>query len=221
MKSFLSQLLRNLKSRINIKTMVNSRKAALFAFWNFFWLASLVLYIYNWEDLKLYSESGSSSEVFWIFGNILYISGLIDPVILGSWLSSWLDGSTRLPTAVLLCCFCQAGFVCISAINLIIRICTVGSVKIGIWLTIVSNLIKFILLLFLINQTYALRPTQVPQLSQPNLLANQRPTSLTPNFEDVEQPPPSYEEYLAQRNDMPPKYEDLEEAPPAYQETMV
>ena len=83
---------------------------------------------------------------------------------------------------------------------------------------IVSNLIKFIPQLILINQTY-----QVPQLSQPrpNLLANEPPTTLTPNFEDVEQPPPSYEEYLAQGNDLPPKYEDLEEAPPAYQETML
>ena len=88
---------------------------------------------------------------------------------------------------------------------------------------IVSNLIKFIPQLILINQTYALRPTQVPQLSQPrpNLLANEPPTTLTPNFEDVEQPPPSYEEYLALGNDLPPKYEDLEEAPPAYQETML
>ena len=64
------------------------------------------------------------------------------------------------------------------------------------------------------------RPT--PQVSQPrpNLLANEPSTALTPNFEDVEQPPPSYEEYLAQGNDMPPKYED-EKAPPAYQETML
>ena len=64
--------------------------------------------------------------------------------------------------------------------------------------------------------------TQGPQLSQPrpNLLANEPPTEMTPNFEDVEQPPP-YEEYLSQGNDLPPKYEDLEEAPPAYQETMV
>ena len=65
--------------------------------------------------------------------------------------------------------------------------------------------------------------TQGPQLSQPrpNLLANEPPTTLTPNFEDVEQPPPSYEECMAQRNDLPPKYEDLELPPPAYQETMV
>ena len=82
------------------------------------------------------------------------------------------------------------------------------------------NLIKFISQFIFIDIQ---RPTQVPQLSQPrpNLLANEHTTTLTPNFEDVEQPPPSYEECMAQRNDLPPKYEDLELPPPAYQETMV
>ena len=68
---------------------------------------------------------------------------------------------------------------------------------------------------------YIKRPTLLSQ-PRPNLLSHQPPTALTPNFvEDVEQPLPSYEEYLAQRNDMPPKYEDLEEPPPAYQEIIL
>ena len=203
------------------------RKAALIATWLFFWLASLALLCIN-VNLKLYAESGSSSEVISCFGIflILNVFGLfLDPVIF----CFWLDYSARLPTipcSMIFSVAIQAGFICFSLISWIIWICTVGSVKIGIstiWLTIVSNLIKFIPQLILINQTYALRPTQVPRLSQPrpNLLANEPPTTLTPNFEDVEQPPPSYEEYLALGNDLPPKYEDLEEAPPAYQETML
>ena len=197
------------------------RKAALIT-WLFFWLASLSLLFINLVDLKLYEESGSIVLV-WFFGNILNLNGLcLDPVIF----CSWLDYSSRLPTipcSMIFSVAIQAGFICFSAISCINLICTVGSVKIGIWLMIVSNLIKFIPQLILINQTYALRPTQVPRLSQPrhNLLANEPPTTLTPNFEDVEQPPPSYEEYLALGNDLPPKYEDLEEAPPAYQETML
>jgi hypothetical protein len=94
-----------------------------------------------------------------------------------------------------------------------------GSVKIVLRLLFIFNWIRSIICLpihIALNQ----RPT--PQVSQPrsNLLANEPSTALTPNFEDVEQPPLSYEEYLAQGNDMPPKYED-EKAPPAYQETML
>ena len=198
------------------------RKAALIT-WLFFWLALLALFCIN-VNLKLYAESGSSSEVIWGFGNILPLFGLcLDPVIF----CFWLDYSARLPTipcSMIFSVAIQAGFICFSAISWIIWICTVGSVKIGIWLMIVSNFIKFIpQFIFYSRLANIQRPTQVPQLSQPrpNLLANEPPTTLTPNFEDVEQPPPSYEEYLAQGNDLPPKYEDLEEAPPAYQETML
>ena len=183
------------------------RKAALIAIWLFFWLASLAL------ALSFYIVEGESISPIWIiiFGLSLY--GIFYFVIFGILLLA----SYTLPRFMIFALGIQAGFFCVSAILWIIQICDVGSVMIGIWLMIV---LKSILQFFLIIQmTYALRPTQVPQLSQPrpNLLANQRPT----DPEDVEQPPPSYEEYLAQRNDMPPKYEDLEEAPPAYQETMV
>ena len=193
------------------------RKAALITTWLCFWPASLVLLFYNME------EETSSISIFVIILNICKI--LLEPVIFFILLDPYISLKPCFigfrffvldiqPVPVLFCFF---------AILWIIEICAVCSVKIGIWLMIVSNLIKFIPQLILINQTYALRPTQVPRLSQPrhNLLANEPPTTLTPNFEDVEQPPPSYEEYLALGNDLPPKYEDLEEAPPAYQETML
>ena len=178
------------------------------------WIFWLVSFFVIAEYSSLCTESGCSGSTIWIVVISLYTFGFIlDPVIF--YFSS---DSAKIPIV-----FIQTGFVCFSAILLTIDICTFAFKKNGIWFMIVSKLIKFILQLLIIKADYALRPTQVPQLSQPrpNLLANQPPTALTPNFEDVEQPPPSYEEYLAQRNDMPPKYEDLEEAPPAYQETMV
>jgi hypothetical protein len=179
------------------------RKAALIATWLFFWLATLVLYFYN------VAEFGSSLGA-WYFQLI----GLIfwDLVIFAFWF-----GCPPISCPMIFAVAIQAGFVCFSAI---FWICTVSSVKIGIWLMIATNLIKFIPQFIFY---YIQRPTQVPQLisqPRPNLLANQPPTALT-NFEDVEQPPPSYEECMAQRNDLPPKYEDLELPPPAYQETMV
>ena len=178
------------------------RKAALIATWLFFWLATLVLYFYN------VAEFGSS------FGFFVDGIGIIfwDLVIFAFWF-----GCPPISCFMIFAVAIQAGLVCFSAI---FWICTVSSVKIGIWLMIASNLIKFIPQFIFY---YIQRPTQVPQLTsqpRPNLLANQPPTALT-NFEDVEQPPPSYEECMAQRNDFPPKYEDLESPPPAYQETMV
>ena len=192
------------------------RKAALFATRSFFWFASLfwLLNPNNWEDLLLYTDSGS--KVLWIFGMVLNTLGLVlDPIICYFWLDS-----TKFHMIFALAI--QAGFVCFYAIFWTIAICAVGSMKTWIWLMIVSNSIKFIPHFLFLYDVQVQRPTQVPQLSQPrpNLLANEPPTALTPNFEDVEQPPPSYEEYLAQGNDFPPKYEDLEEAPPAYQETI-
>ena len=98
-----------------------------------------------------------------------------------------------------------------------------GSV-VWLWLNFISSVIRFILFLAIYSVAWTEENQQpTPQLSQPrpNLLANEPPTTAMTNFEDVEQPPPSYEEYLAQINDLPPKYEDLESPPPAYQETMV
>ena len=191
------------------------RKTALIATWICFWIASLALLIANIFGLPLNVESGYSKT-----GSILITIGII-PNMCGLFLDYanfcfWLETS-RLPAP---CCMMQAGFVCSSAIFWIIGIYANDSMKIGVWLMVVSNLIKFVPQ---ISLYYIQRPTQAPQLSQsrPDLLVNQPPTALTPNFEDVEQPPPSYEEYMAQRNDLPPKYEDLEEAPPAYQETML
>ena len=188
---------------------MDSRKAALIATWLFFWLATLVLYFYN------KAEFDSSSEVEWNFGTILNLFGLIfwDFVIVAF---SYIEYPT-IPRHMIFGVAIQAGFVCFFAI---FWICTGSSEKIEIWLMIALNLIKFIPQFIFY---YIQRPTQVPHLtSQPrsNLLANQPPTALT-NFEDVEQPPPSYEECMDQRNDLPPKYEDLELPPPAYQETMV
>ena len=189
---------------------MGSRKAfylALIALDWIFWLASLFVYFVNVE------VSGYFSGIILTVEIILIPFGLVLEFFIFSF---WTEiAKIHIGLAY------QTGFVCISAILLIIEICAFGSMKYE-----VSRLIKFIsqLCIILYNDCrQALRPTQVPQLSQPrpNLLANQRPTAMTPNFEDVEQPPPSYEEYLARRNDMPPKYEDLEEAPPAYQETMV
>ena len=188
---------------------MDSRKAALSATWLFFWLATLVLYYYN------VAEFGSSSEVKWIFGRILNLFGLIlwDLNIVAF---TYIEYPT-IPRSIIFAVAIQAGFVCFFAI---FWICTVSSEKIGIWLMIASNLIKFIPQFIFY---YIQRPTQVPHLTsqpRPNLLTNEPPTALT-NFEDVERPPPTYEECMAQRNDLPPKYEDLELPPPAYQETMV
>ena len=111
------------------------RKAALIATWFIFWLASLVLLFYNAEGLELGPWS--------FFGNILNGFGLsLDPVIFGF----WLDYSARLPIplSMIFAMAIHDGFVCSSAGFWIIGICKVGSVKIGIWLMIVSNLIKFI-----------------------------------------------------------------------------
>ena len=96
-----------------------------------------------------------------------------------------------------------------------------SSAKIPVWAMIGINLIKFIIGLFIIYLDIRLAHNlrSAHQLSQPpNLLANplDAPTHLPPN-EDVEQPP-LYEEYLAQDNDLPPKYEDLDHPPPSYQE---
>ena len=205
---------------------MDSRKAfylALIALDWIFWLASLVVYFVNVED------SGCSGIIL-IIGIILNTFCLVlDPIIFSS-LEGHMDldgyGCEFLPGLPLAY---QPGFVCISAILLIFEICDFVSMKYGIWFLFVSKLIKLtphLCVIHVLNQDRArarARPTQVPQLSQPrpNLLANQPPTALTPNFEDVEQPPPSYEECMAQRNDLPPKYEDLELPPPAYQETMV
>ena len=171
------------------------RKPALIATWFIFWLVTLALYFYNVEDRK------------WNFYSILFG----DFVIVAFWF-----GHPTIPRSMI---FAVAiGFVCFFTIFWI----TQANVKIGIWLMIASNLIKFILQFIFLNIQ---GPTQVPQLTtsqpRPNLLVNQPPTTAMTNFEDVEQPPPSYEECMAQRNDLPPKYEDLESPPPAYQETMV
>ena len=190
---------------------MDSRKAVLIAAWFFFGLVSLVV---NMVNLRLIAESGSTGVfVTWIFGIIIFgLCGSLDPAIFFSWL---LDVPVPLPVP----CLLALQFVC-CAVN-IFWIIGFGSMKIWICLMNVPILIKFILG-FIFTYFYIQRPTQLPQLSQPrpNLLANQRPTALT-NFEDVEQPPPSYEECMDQRNDLPPKYEDLELPPPAYQETMV
>ena len=187
-----------------------SRADALYLFWYVFWVASSSLYIcaisitylsfnWIWNILLVFTGLGLVLE-FLLFTSLLF-------EVCKSW---W---------AKMVLTF-QALIVCYNAAV----IYSDGS-EVWLWFLTISNGIRFILFLFLaIYSVVCTEENQLPtpQLSQPrpNLLANEPPTALT-NFEDVEQPPPSYEECMAQRNDLPPKYEDLELPPPAYQETMV
>ena len=112
------------------------RKAALITTWLCFWPASLVLLFYNME------EETSSISIFVIILNICKI--LLEPVIFFIILDPYISLEP---------CFIGFRFFvldifealfCFFAILWIIEICAVCSVKIGIWLMIVSNLIKFI-----------------------------------------------------------------------------
>ena len=171
------------------------RKPALIATWFKFWLVTLLLYFYNVEDLEWNAESDSTNKIYWAFWNILSLFGFVWDLVIFAF---WFRLPTMGPCSMIYAVAIQACFVCYSTIFWITHL------KIGIWLMIASNLIKCIPQFIFYHIQ---RPTHVHQLTsqpRPNLLANQPPTALT-NFEDVEQPPPSYEECMDQRNDLPPK----------------
>ena len=191
--------------------VILSRAEALYLFWAVVYATFLSFYV------RAISITYLSSN--WNF--VLVLTGL--ELVLEFLLVCSPNGSERAckswcATTVLIF---QALIVCYNAAV----IYSDGS-EVWLWFLTISNGIRFILFLFLaIYSVVCTEENQLPtpQLSQPrpNLLANEPPTTALTNFEDVEQPPPSYEEYLAQGNDFPPKYEDLEEAPPAYQETIL
>ena len=217
------------------KTMVNLRKALIATLW----LASAASYPIGLFIISLTGESFGSdiSEVVSIVGMILATFGF--SYDFGLLLTrTILKESDVLRQFLAKLLIFQAPTVCYNAlwIAVIYYYERSVSIRIGLWLMTVSNLIKFIKYSTYLAVHFAQnqRPTpQAPQLSQPrpNLLANLSalelseplPTDLPPIYQDIEQLP-SYEEYLAPGNvelfnDLPPNYEDLEQPPPpTYQE---